>query len=275
MTSISSTAQSLRETIMITADDKHYRAKITKRVDLAPELWMIRIDPGAEFKFTPGQYATLGVQGEDKRSERPYAIASSPYENEIEFFFELVPNGELTPKIYSLKTGDEVLMRKVSKGRFTLDTVSGRKNHLLVCTVTGVAPYVSFVRTLFKDWNEGRFKGDHKLFLLNGASRSWEFGYVEELQRYAQEVPWLKYVPTVSRPWEDEKWSGEVGRVDELIRKYSDTWGITAQNGVGYLCGHPEMIEHGKGILKRIGFTKEFLREEIYWIPSKETAHAQ
>ena len=260
---------------MTTADDNHYRAKITKRVDLAPELWMIRIDPGAEFKFTPGQYATLGVEGEEKRSERPYSIASSPYESEIEFFFELVPNGELTPKIYSLKTGDEVLMRKASKGRFILDTVSGRKNHLLICTVTGVAPYVSFVRTLYKDWNEGRFKGEHKLFLLNAASRSREFGYVTELQKYAQEVPWLKYVPTVSRPWDDAKWTGEVGRVDELIRKYSDAWGINAQNGVGYLCGHPEMIEHGKGILKRIGFTKEFLREEIYWIPSKETAAAR
>ena len=194
---------------MATADDKHYRARITKRVDLAPELWMIRIDPGAEFKFTPGQYATLGVQGEDKRSERPYSIVSSPYEKEIEFFFELVPHGELTPKIYSLKTGDEVLMRKSSKGRFILDRVSGRKNHLLVCTVTGVAPYVSFVRTLYKDWKEGTFTGDHKLFLLNGASRSWEFGYSEELQRYAQEVPWLKYVPTVSRPWDDPKWTGE------------------------------------------------------------------
>jgi ferredoxin--NADP+ reductase len=261
-------------TMMALADDKHYLAKITKRIDFAPELWMIRINPGAEFKFTPGQYATLGIQGEDKRSERPYSIASSPYESEIEFFFELVPNGELTPRIYALQPGDELLMRKASKGRFVLDTVSGRTKHLLVCTVTGVAPYVSFIRTLFKDWNEGKFKGEHELFLLNGASRSWEFGYVEELQKYAQAVPWLKYVPTVSRPWDDPKWTGEIGRVDELIRKYADTWGITSQNGVGYLCGHPEMIEHGKGILKRIGFTKEFLREEIYWIASKETATA-
>jgi ferredoxin--NADP+ reductase len=260
--------------MMALADDKHYLAKITKRIDFAPELWMIRINPGAEFKFTPGQYATLGIQGEDKRSERPYSIASSPYESEIEFFFELVPNGELTPRIYALQPGDELLMRKASKGRFVLDTVSGRTKHLLVCTVTGVAPYVSFIRTLFKDWNEGKFKGEHELFLLNGASRSWEFGYVEELQKYAQAVPWLKYVPTVSRPWDDPKWTGEIGRVDELIRKYADTWGITSQNGVGYLCGHPEMIEHGKGILKRIGFTKEFLREEIYWIASKETATA-
>src|ERR1700740_105931 len=175
MTSFPSTVASAGRTTMPRLDDKHYRAKITKRVDLAPELWMIRVDPSAEFKFTPGQYATLGVQGEQKRSERPYSIVSSPYEKEIEFFFELVPNGELTPKIYSLKTGDALLMRKSSKGRFVLDTVSERTPHFLVCTVHGVAPYVSFVRTLYKDWNEGKFKGEHKLFLLNGASRSWEF----------------------------------------------------------------------------------------------------
>ena len=259
---------------MNSPSDKHFVAQITKRVDFAPELWMIRVQTGAEFKFAPGQYATLGVQGEGKRSERPYSICSSPYEGEIEFFFELVPHGELTPQIYQLKTGDSLLMRKVPKGRFTLDTVSGHMHHLLVCTVTGVAPFVSYIRTLYKDWKEGKFNGEHKLYLLNGASRSWEFGYLDELQKYALEAPWLKYVPTISRPWDDPNWTGEVGRVDDLIRKYADTWGITAQNGVGYLCGHPEMIEHGKGILKRAGFAKEFLREEIYWIPTKEAVVA-
>jgi hypothetical protein len=53
----------------------------------------------------------------------------------------------------------------------------------------------------------------------------------------------------------------------ELIRQYGDARGINAQNGVGYLCGHPEMIELGKGNLTG----KVFLREEIYWILSKET----
>ena len=64
-------------------DDKHYRARITKRADFAPDLWMIRIDPGAEFKFSPGQYATLGVEREGRRLERPYSIASSPHESEL------------------------------------------------------------------------------------------------------------------------------------------------------------------------------------------------
>lgn len=224
--------------------------------------------------FTPGQYATLGMQVGEKRKERPYSIVSSPYEDEIEFFFELVPHGQLTPELYNLQIGDEVLMRKVPKGRFTLDTRSGRTNHLLISTVTGVAPYVSYVRTLYRDWKDGKFASEQKLFLLNGASRSWEFGYVDELQKFAQEVPWLEYIPTVSRPWEDEKWTGEVGRVDELIRKYADQWSLDGTNSIGYLCGHPEMIEHSKGILKRRGFEKEFLKEEIYWIPGKQTPAA-
>lgn len=257
---------------MASVDDKFYHAKITRRSDFAPDLWMIRIDPGGEFKFAPGQYATLGVDGPEKRSERPYSIVSSPYEKEIEFFFELVPHGELTPKLYELQLGDELLMRKASKGRFTLETSKpGRTKHFLVSTVTGVAPFVSYARAYAKDWKEGKFPEGHQLYLLNGASRSWEFGYHEELEKISKEVPWLTFVPTVSRPWEDEKWTGERGRVDDLLRKYTDLWGITSQNSIAYLCGHPEMIEHGKGVLKRIGFEKEFLKEEIYWIPGKET----
>ena len=252
--------------------DKFYRAKILERTDFASDLWMIRVDPGGAFSFKPGQYATLGVDGPDKRIERAYSIVSSPLEPELEFFFELVPAGELTPKLYQLKVGDQVLMRKSAKGLFTLDQKSGRTNHFLVSTVTGIAPFVSYVRTLYRSWKEGAFQGEHRLFILNGASRSWEFGYSEELLKFAAEAAWLKYVPTVSRPWEDEKWTGETGRVDDVMRKYSDIWELNGTNAVAYLCGHPDMIANGKSILKRIGFTKEHLKEEVYWIPAKEAA---
>jgi ferredoxin/flavodoxin---NADP+ reductase len=254
---------------MAAPDDKFYRVRIIRRVDYSSDLWMIRVQPNGEFKFAPGQYATLGVQRPEKRSERPYSIVSSPYENEIEFFFELVPQGELTPEIYKLQVGDEMLMRKVPKGRFTLDTKSGRTNHLLVSTVTGIAPFVSYIRTLYKDWKEGKFAGEQKLFLLNGASRSWEFGYREELEDIAQQAPWFRCIFTVSRPWEDENWKGEAGRVDDLIRKYADHWECTGANSVAYLCGHPHMVEQAKSILKRIGFKHESVKEEVYWVPAK------
>src|SRR5437899_9723797 len=121
-------------------EDKFYRAKILKRADFASDLWMIRVDAGGSFTFKPGQYATLGVQTEIKRSERAYSIVSSPLESELEFFFELVPEGELTPKLYKLQVGDEMLMRKSPKGLFTLDQKRGRTNHFLVYTGTEVAP---------------------------------------------------------------------------------------------------------------------------------------
>jgi len=135
---ISEGSSVLWEVLMSATDDKFYHPRISKRVDFAPDLWMIRVSPGGEFQFAPGQYATLGVEGPQKRSERPYSIVSSPYENEMEFFFELVPDGDLTPQLYKLQRGDQLLMRKVAKGRFTLDTRSGRTHHLLVCTVTGI-----------------------------------------------------------------------------------------------------------------------------------------
>jgi len=92
--------------------DKFYHVRITK---IAPDLWMIRVDPGVEFPFIPGQYATLGVMGAQRRFERPYSIVSSPSEHELEFFFELVPHGDLTPELHKLQLGDQLLMRKVAK----------------------------------------------------------------------------------------------------------------------------------------------------------------
>ena len=117
---------------MTAPDDKFYHARVTRRVDFAPDLWMFRIQSGEHFNFLPGQYATLGVEEGGKRIERPYSIVSSPSEDEVEFFFELVPEGALTPKLYKLQPGDELLMRKVPKGRFVLETGNGRTNHLLV-----------------------------------------------------------------------------------------------------------------------------------------------
>jgi ferredoxin/flavodoxin---NADP+ reductase len=105
--------------------------------------------------------------------------------------------------------------------------------------------------------------------VIQGASRSWEFGYREELERIAAEVSWLKYVPAISRPWEDAEWRGETGRVEDLIRKYTDQWALDAADTTGYLCGHPQMIELGIGILQRRGFAKQSLQQEVYWVPAK------
>lgn len=257
---------------MTELSEKFLPAKVVGRRPIAGDLFVMKVDPGGAYTYVAGQYATLGVLLGEGKLERAYSIASSPYEKELEFFVERVPEGKLSPKLYEMETGTQLLLRRFAKGRFTLDVKSGHKKHLLLATVTGVAPYLSYIRTLYQDWKKGDagMPGDHRLFCIQGASHSHEFGYMDELGKYAAEVPWLKYVPTVSRPWDDTEWKGERGRVDELIRKYAEIWGLKPEDTTGYLCGHPGLVEHGRGILQRAGWAKDSMRDEVYFIPGKE-----
>jgi len=254
---------------------KFYSARILERRDISDDLWAFRVDPGGDFPYRSGQYATLGVVTPEKHHERPYSIVSAPHEKYLEFFFELVRHGQVTPRLCALRVGDEFTMRKSAKGSFTLDLAGQSSNHFLVATVTGVAPYVSYVRSLYLDWKAAKFDGTHKLFILDGASRSWELGYSAELARVAAEVPWLTYVPTASRPWEDAKWKGETGRVDDLIRKYTDYWNLTPQDTKVYLCGHPEMIENTRGIVRRRGWQETAIQAEAYFVPPRHDYSAE
>ena len=252
---------------MARSPDKHYIARILDRQDVSKDLCILRIDPGGPLEYRAGQYATLGIEQDGVRIERAYSMVSSPYEDSLEFFVELVPSGGLTPGLFQLRPGDSLLCRKIAKGRFLLDLRSGRTNHLLISTVTGIAPFVSHVRTLYRDWKSGTspMPGEHKFFCLQGASQAFEFGYREELERCASETPWFKYLPTVSRPWDNPQWTGETGRVDDLLRKYIQAWKLQPEGTTAYLCGHPKMIENGRGILYRAGWKKDAVLEEAYF----------
>src|SRR5258708_38453864 len=97
---------------MPVSPDKYQSVKVVSRKDYAPDLWSIRVQPQQTLPFKPGQYATLGVEQNGRVIEKPYSIVSSPLEQEIEFFFELVPQGELTPPLYNFQVGQSLLMRR-------------------------------------------------------------------------------------------------------------------------------------------------------------------
>lgn len=249
---------------------KYLAATVTTRRDLSNDLWITRLRLPQPFPFRPGQYATLALEDASGVHERPYSIVSSPSEDELEFFFELVPDGEVTPLLYRLQPGDTVHVRRSAKGLFGLDQKRGHSRHLLVSTVTGVAPYVSMLRSWARDpaWAPPATR----MLLIHVGSRSWELGYAEELRSLAAQLEGVDLVLAISRPWEDPAWSGERGRAEDLIRKYADQAGFLAGASSAYLCGHPQMIENAKGILARAGYAKLDLREEIYFILPKAAA---
>jgi ferredoxin/flavodoxin---NADP+ reductase len=249
--------------------DKYMMAPITRRQDYSPTLWSVWMKPPEALAFRAGQYVAFGVDNAGKVLERAFSIASSPYEPELEFFIEKVQEGALSPHLHRLQVGDRVFMRKKAKGVFNVDVKSGHSQHFLISTVTGIAPYVSMVRTLLRDLKEGRLAQPFRLVVLQGVSRSDEFGYDRELQEVAKEQSWLTYIPTISRPWEDPEWHGERGRVDDLVRKYADNLGLTPETTTAYLCGNPGMIVNARDILRRRGFEQTSIKEETYWAPGE------
>jgi ferredoxin--NADP+ reductase len=245
--------------------DKYAAATIVSRRDLAPDLWVVRIRPDCELPFRPGQYVTLGLELDGHIVERPYSIASDPAEDEIELFIERVPDGELSAPLHDVPIGDTTLVRKRCKGLFLKDASVLDQPHVFVATVTGIAPFVSILRSLARRQASGEWVADQPVVAIQGASRSEELGYEEELRALHDACDWFTYVPTISRPWDDPEWSGETGRVEDVLRKHADLAGLRPGHGAIYLCGNPEMIGKAHGIMRRRGFGDKEIREEQYW----------
>ena len=240
----------------------HCPAELIERRDISATLAILRFRVAERPSFIAGQYATIGMAIDGDVVERPYSIVSSPHEPFLEFFIELVPGGNITPKLWELKLGSTILVRRRFVGQFTLDM--GVTHHLMLATVTGVAPFVSILRTQQIDRERGA-TSNHQFVVIHGASHSADFGpYRSELEALSR-AGWLTYIPTVSRPWAEPGWKGETGRVEDIMRKHADQLGFDHSNSVAYACGHPQMVTNVKEILARARFRKNQIREEKYF----------
>jgi ferredoxin--NADP+ reductase len=239
------------------------RATIVRRKDVTDDLFCLWLQPQVAMTFQPGQYATIGRNG----IERPYSIVSAPYEPLLELFIELVPaekGGKLTPLLHAQRVGDVVTLRPRAKGRFLLRRQVA--HHVMVATVTGIAPYVSMLRQFLHDHpGETARRDGPRFFVLHGASYQDEFVYDRELRGLseAQSSP-IQYVASVSRPSaaRNAGWPGSVGRINLVLEDCLARWSLSKEDTVVYLCGNPGMIEDVKGRLGPKGWS---IVEEQYW----------
>ncbi|HCN15008.1 MAG TPA: ferredoxin--NADP(+) reductase, partial [Moraxellaceae bacterium] len=117
------------------SDDKSIRVKVIEVTRWAPTLLSFKVTRPDGFKFTAGQFVRLGIHGKDLQyfaqnhetklitSEtqdyetkgqhvdldgyvfRAYSVASSPYDEFIEFFSVVIPEGEFTSKVNHIQVG--------------------------------------------------------------------------------------------------------------------------------------------------------------------------
>ena len=141
-------------------------AILNQNIEVCPGLAIFRVVPdGWELPdFRPGQFTVLGLSGgalrcdtsepeetpvdSNKLIKRAFSIASSPLTKEfIDFYVVLVPEGGLTPRLFALSNGDRLWLSPKVTGAFTLDNTPPDKHVVLISTGTGLAPYMSMLRT--------------------------------------------------------------------------------------------------------------------------------
>lgn len=267
-------------------------ARVRQRQDVSDELMILRVAPdGWELPpFIPGQFAVLGLPQAAPRCElsdtdpevasrdpsalirRSYSIASSSLEREyLEFYVTLVRSGELTPRLFALREGDPLFLGRKITGLFHIDHVPEDRHVVMIATGTGLAPYMSMLRSRLA------CGGPRQFAVLLGARHSWDLGYHGELATIARECPNVTYLPVISRPSaEPVPWGGRTGYVQDLwtAGDLERAWGFrpTPENSHVFLCGNPAMIAEATQRLARAGYTEHNRRNpggqlhtEKYW----------
>jgi ferredoxin--NADP+ reductase len=264
-------------------------AVVTQKTEVSPGLLIMRVVPdGWDLpEFAAGQYTVLGLPGSAPRHvvsdeedtprdparliKRAYSIASSSLPKEfMEFYISMLPSGALSPRLFALKQGDRVWLSRKATGLFTLEQVPAERNVVLISTGTGLAPYMSMLRTRLTNDQMVHFA------VLHGARHSWDLGYRGELMTLSRMSPEFTYLPSISRPGEETiAWGGEKGYVQDLWtnRRLTAPWGFepTPDNTHIFLCGNPSMIETMLQILADEGYEEHTRRTpgqihvEKYW----------
>lgn len=181
--------------------------------------------------FEAGQHIKLGVAGGKRTS---FSIASAPHEPDIDLAVELRPGGRVTPGLFALRIGDVVELDNRAKGNLRL-AASG--HHLMIATVTGIAPLRSLLRAALHRGTTDRFT------ILHGASHADELVFRDELLDLAAHDTRIAYHPTISRPGaaENAAWTGATGRVDGLARQLAGA--LDPATTHVYAVGHAGMID--------------------------------
>lgn len=252
-------------------------ATVTRRDEINHGLLVLRVSPDFALpQFEAGQYVVLALPGSqaradyadpeepaadpDKLIKRAYSIASSSLEGEyLEFYVALVHSGALTPRLFALREGDRVWLGKKIVGMFTLEDVAPGHDVLFVATGTGLAPYLSMLRSGY------RFEGQHQTVVIHGAKVSWDLGYSRELSALAARWPGFHYLPIIDEIERDPEWPGKVGFVYEYIDDGTVArilgHGLDPDKTSVFLCGNPLMIEGMEKMLLDEGFKIHSRRE--------------
>ncbi len=279
--------------------DNIQKVTVLSKTTWTPNLFSFTVSRPDSFKFTAGQFVRLGVNpsqlkyykqlsavadtdDDDEDLDetlnedifRAYSIVSSPFDEVLEFFSIVIPDGAFTSQLQHLEVGDELLLNTMPFGFLTLARYQKPlpKDLWLLATGTGLAPFLSMLQDL-KTWE------DYEHIILAYSARSTEeLAYIEKIESLQEDFgslvdnpAQLIFIPIVTR-------EAVEGALTERLPKLLLDGALQERAGIALdvdsthvmLCGNPDMVEDTKETLKSLGLVMNRRGEgniavENYW----------
>jgi ferredoxin-NADP reductase len=176
-----------------------------------------RFQRPADFDYKAGQYITVTLSTNGKKTGKPFTLSSSPTEKDHIEFTKKLTGHEFSNMLDAMVTGDTATIR----GAFGKMTFEGEYEKIaLLSGGIGITPMISICK----------YCTDMKL--------STDMIFVEELEEMKRHNPGLTVFNTLTRA--SENWTGCRERICEnlILRELPDY-----AERVFYICGPPPMVE--------------------------------
>lgn len=231
-----------------------------------PHLFSLRVE-APRLAFEAGQFVRIALDIDGERVARPFSFVNPPQDPVQEYYGIVVPEGLLSPRLERLRAGDALYVANNPSGFLVLSEVPDAQVLWLIATGTGLAPFVSILRT-GEPWR--RFE---RVVLVHAVRHAAELVYREAIEAVAQAHPQrFSYLAMLSR----ERQGGALeGRIPAAIRDGRLEAGAGAPLAAGraqvMLCGNPGMVADTMSALAERGMKKHRRRSpghittEAFW----------
>jgi ferredoxin--NADP+ reductase len=227
-------------------------------------LFSLRVEaPGLAFRA--GQFVRIALDVGGERVARPFSFVNPPQDPVLEFYGIIVPQGPLSPRLAELRAGDTLHVASNPAGFLVLSEVPDARSLWLVSTGTGIAPFLSILRT------ETPWQRFREVVLVHAVRHARELAYGEVISGLQKERG-LRYVRFVSR----EAAPGSLaGRIPAALRdgrlEAAAQLELSGDRAQVLLCGNPEMLKDTSAALAERGMRKHRRRapghvtSESFW----------
>ena len=215
--------------------------------------------------FNAGQFVRVGLDIDGEIVARPYSLVNSPAEPELEILFNIVTDGPLSPRLFELQQGDEVLVATNPAGFLTVNEVPDVANLWMMATGTAIGPYLSILKG-DEVWH--RFE---RVILTYSARTTEELAYAEQIAKLVKShSKQLCFIPIITR--EDIADTLRV-RIPEAITngELESRAGVSmsADNSHVMMCGNSDMIRDVSSVLEARDMRKHRRREPGHFTSEK------